>query len=377
MKLSFWEQDVFFPLLDAFIIGGGIVGLSAALSLRARHPSWRIAIAERAPLAAGASTRNAGFACFGSPTELLDDLQHSSLDDVVSLVAKRWQGLQMLRKRLGDKALGYQASGGYEVFAQQDEASYQACREQLGAFNQALKPIFGEQAAFFPADEALAPQGLSAFQHLIYAPHEGMLHPGKMVQALLRMAQEQEIQLFHGLSIDRIEGEQPSLQLYSKDGWKFNSHRVLVATNGFARHLLPDLPMQPARNQVILTEPIPDLRLRGCFHYDQGYGYFRPVGQRILLGGFRKLDAEAESTDEFGMSPAIQQALEAFLRTQLLRGKPVEITQRWSGILGVGQEKAPILQEVRPGLWAAVRLGGMGVALGSLLGEEAAQAMSE
>ena len=64
--LSFWERDSFFNDIDVVIIGSGIVGLSTALSLRERDATLRIAIIERGAMPAGASTRNAGFACFNS-----------------------------------------------------------------------------------------------------------------------------------------------------------------------------------------------------------------------------------------------------------------------------------------------------------------------
>ena len=38
--------------------------------------------------------------------------------------------------------------------------------------------------------------------------------------------------------------------------------------------------------------------------------------------------------------------------------------------MGVGTKKQPILKQVDENIWCAVRLGGMGVALGSLLGKE-------
>ena len=39
--------------------------------------------------------------------------------------------------------------------------------------------------------------------------------------------------------------------------------------------------------------------LKGAFHYDEGYVYFRNIDNRVLLGGGRNL-AKAETTDVFG-----------------------------------------------------------------------------
>ena len=146
-----------------------------------------------------------------------------------------------------------------------------------------------------------------------------------------------------------------------------------MATNGFARRLLPELQVQPARNQVLITQPIPGLKLKGCFHYDRGYYYFRDVEGRILLGGGRNLAPQEEATDQFGTTPLIQEALLRLLHEVILPGREVEVDTWWSGILGIGPEKAPIIKRLNDRLSVSVRMGGMGVAIGSLVGEEGAE----
>ena len=103
MNLSYWEKESFFRNIDVAIIGSGIVGLSAAIRLKELSPKLEIMILERGSLPIGASTRNAGFACFGSLSEMIDDLNFHSEEEVFQLVEKRWKGLQLLRKNLGDK----------------------------------------------------------------------------------------------------------------------------------------------------------------------------------------------------------------------------------------------------------------------------------
>src|SRR5690606_14836356 len=112
--LSYWEQHSLLTY-DHIIIGSGIVGLSLAIELKEKYPAHRVLVLERGLLPTGASTRNAGFACMGSPTELLDDLTHMTEAEVLSLFEKRKQGLAILRKRLGDEHIGYEASGSYEL----------------------------------------------------------------------------------------------------------------------------------------------------------------------------------------------------------------------------------------------------------------------
>ena len=100
MHVSFWEADSFYNDIDYAIVGSGIVGLSAAIELRAKYPEAKIVIFEKGFLPSGASTKNAGFACFGSPTEILSDLKIMSKEEVISTVDKRWKGLLNLRALL-------------------------------------------------------------------------------------------------------------------------------------------------------------------------------------------------------------------------------------------------------------------------------------
>ena len=88
-ELSFWEQKQYFTNIDVVIVGSGIVGLSAALSLKEKSPKINILIVESGALPSGASTKNAGFACIGSISELIDDLKKREEEEVFALVEKR------------------------------------------------------------------------------------------------------------------------------------------------------------------------------------------------------------------------------------------------------------------------------------------------
>jgi len=371
-----WERDVFPHRFDLAVIGGGLVGLSAAISALERKPGLRIAVLERGAWPSGASTRNAGFACFGSMTELLADTDHMGATASWRLVEDRWNGLQHLRRRLDDSAISLQLEGGYELFGPADAEVYARCMAHLDEFNERLQPITGLKETFVRADGRLASFGFSGVEHLIYNRAEGQLHPGRLMAALCALARKQGVQLLNGLEVLDWWATQGGYELVCRAERPLWAARVLVANNGFAARLLPGLELQPARNQVLLTRPVPGgLPWRGCFHYRQGYIYFRNVGDRILLGGARDLDPDGERTDEFGNHSGIREALDRFLKEVLAPGLQVEPEHCWSGILGVGPRKEPLVKEVQPGLFTAVRLSGMGIALGSQLGERIARQM--
>ena len=222
------------------------------------------------------------------------------------------------------------------------------------------------------ADEKINQSGFAGVEHLIVNQAEGQIHTGKMMQALLQKAQEAGILFFNGIDITAIQDSGRNAVLHTAHGWEVEAAQVLICANGFARQLLPELAVIPARNQVLITEIIPGLRVQGCFHYDRGYFYFRNIDGRILLGGGRHLDFEGETTTTFGANENIRPALEQLLREVICPGQNIAIDRWWTGIMGIGPVKKPIVQRISDHIAVAVRLNGMGVAIGALVGAEGA-----
>lgn len=372
-NLSYWEKETFFKPIDVAVIGSGLVGLAAAIHLKTLDPALHVAVLERGPLPIGASTRNAGFACFGSMTELLDDFTRMREDEVLALVEKRWRGLLRLRSLLGDENIGFAQLGGYEMFTEDEEEIFRRCVDHIPDFNQKIGAITGHREVYKVVDERLPSLGFRSVRHLILNEPEGQVHTGKMMAAMLRMAEEKGIRIFNGVPIERLEDSAQGVELETTYGWSIRVPRVLIAVNGFAKRLLAGADTTPARNQVLITKPIPGLRVEGCFHYDRGYFYFRNIDGRILLGGGRHLAMDEESTDVFGTTELIRSALVQLLNTVVCPEQKPEVDSWWSGILGLGPVKKPIIERVSPNVVVSVRLSGMGVAIGTLVGQEGAE----
>ncbi len=369
---SYWEMESVFKHIDICIIGSGIVGLNAAIHLKTSAPSLNVVVVERSFLPYGASTRNAGFACFGSMTELLDDLEKETEDQVFERVNMRWNGLNKLRKLIGDGALDYEPHGGYEVFTDKDGDTYEKCSEKIAHFNKLMKEITGIDETYACADEYIPGFGFSGVSHMIRNRQEGQINSGKMMHTLVDIAHHKGVCIINGLSIHEIQNREKEVELFCENGFTFNARRLLVANNGFAKKLLPDIAVEPARAQVLITRPIEKLKIKGSFHYEKGYYYFRNVGNRILFGGGRNLDFKGETTTDFGTTGQIQERLEELLQTVIIPKTPYEVDMRWSGIMGIGSSKTTILKKVNGNIFCAVRMGGMGVAIGSLVGEQGA-----
>ena len=370
-NLSYWEYKSWLADVDFTIVGSGITGLNCALQLRKRFPEAKILILERGSLPQGASTKNAGFACFGSVSELLSDLERHSEDDVLKLVKMRVEGLKLLRETLGDRAIDLQKCGGYELFLNTNLGLYENCFNQIEYLNELLAPVFKKPIFSSVANRF---QFKNVQERLLFNAEEGAIDTGKMMQGLLQKALRQNILILNNWTVTGFETLSNSVEVRA-NSISFKTKKLFIATNGFAAHL-GITQVQPARNQVLVTKPIPDLKIKGTFHLDKGYTYFRNIDNRILLGGGRNLDLTGEQTEALGTSAIIQAHLEQTLSQIILPQTRVEIDYRCSGILGVGAQKKPILKPLSEHVFCGVRLGGMGVAIGSQIGKELANLLA-
>lgn len=366
-NLSYWEHHSFLSAIDHLVVGGGIVGLSAGYYLKKRYPGQRVVVVERDVFSAGASTKNAGFACFGSPSELAADFRTMSENEVIEVVGMRYQGLQMLRALLGDKAMDYRPHGGVELFREEDRRSAEYCLSQLDLWNSILEDVIGLRP-YAPSSLYLAFGGKSSFHYSISIDGEGNIHTGKMMQSLRSLCARHGVELFSGESIEALDtsAKIPRVKFLGTD---VMAERLYVCTNGFARQLMPELDVTAVRNQVMVTSPLKAMIPEGTYHLNEGYVYFRPVEGRLLIGGFRNTDAETETTSDFGITDKIQDQLTGFIR-EFITNEEFSPDYRWSGILGIGPSKFPIIQRISERVYVGVRMGGMGVAIGNMIGKK-------
>ncbi|HUH28246.1 FAD-dependent oxidoreductase [Gelidibacter sp.] len=367
MNLSYWEIKTYLSNIDYTIVGSGIVGLNCALRLKERFPKATIVVLERGFLPQGASTKNAGFACFGSLSEILDDLNTHSEEEVVQLIEKRRNGLSLLRQTLSDQTIDYQQNGGYELFDQHDHEGYDYCLSHMDKVNALLKPHFKEDV-FQIRDNPFHFENIQ--KQLSFTPFEGQIDTGKMMRSLTDLVLNKGVLILNSVTVEQFEELNGFVQIETGE-FQFKTNHFLICTNGFASKLI-NVEVKPARAQVLITKPIQNLKIKGTFHLDKGFYYFRNIDSRILLGGGRNLDFKTEETTDMAQTEIIQNKLEELLKTTILPNTPFEIEQSWSGIMGVGNTKKPIIKQLSDRVFCGVRLGGMGIAIGSHVGRELA-----
>ena len=363
--LSFWEKESFVNY-DVVIVGGGIVGLSTAASIKEKEPELSIIVIEKGVLPTGASTKNAGFACFGSLTEILYDFEKTGEKETLNLIKQRFNGLKILRNRLGDKQIEFQQNGGFELLNNTNIHKIEHLNKlnllTYSLFNEPIYSIENKEIKKFGFNE-------NKVLGLVKNKLEGQINTGKMMSALWNYVQSLGVKILTSTEVVSIEDNNTNtiincekINLYAK--------KVIVCTNAFTKTLFPKLPLQPGRGQVLITKPITGLKIKGVFHMDEGYFYFRNYGNRVIFGGGRNLFMEEETTTSFDINSKIFDELENRLKNIILPQQKFEIEHKWTGIMAFGDVKKPIISKHSKNILLGVRLNGMGVAIGSQIGEE-------
>ena len=357
---------------EVIIVGSGLMGLSTAISLKERNPKMGITILERSLLPFGASTRNAGFACFGKACEMLSDIKLQGEKAAAHLAYQRYHGLELLRKRIGDSAMHYENLGGHELIFDAEET---VKTSDINLLNDLLEPHF-QQKIFFENNDKIRTSGFAGVKQLISNPLEGQIHSGKLVSALWKLANTLGIRVITGAEVKHIEERQAGIEiqvLRTDREYTFMADKVAICTNALAKELTGALDLKPGRGQVLITEELEKIPFEGSFHFDEGYYYFRNVGRRILFGGGRNLAFDAEATTEFDLNTQIQQKLDEFLKQVIYPSGNVKVEMRWCGIMGFSPDKTPVVQAVSQRQFVGLTCNGMGVALSSLSGERLAE----
>jgi len=152
-------------------------------------------ILERGIIPSGASSRNAGFACFGSFTELESDTSKLGEAEMLELVEMRYRGLEKIRKKFSASRIDYENLGGYELISPGQYPDLNSLRTKIDSLNNRLKEITGRQKTFQLNDSKIKTFGLGGSHHLIENKLESQLHSGKLLEALVQLVHSEGVTL--------------------------------------------------------------------------------------------------------------------------------------------------------------------------------------
>jgi glycine/D-amino acid oxidase-like deaminating enzyme len=337
--------------VDVVVVGGGVTGCSAALTLA--RGGLRVRLLEAREIAGGASGRNGGFALRGLEASYDDARRRLGSDVAASLWALTERSLGEMSELAGDSL---RLTG--SVRLANDAVEREALRAELEAL---LEDGF-EAEWLSPFPSYLEGLFAGGFVH----PGDGALVPALWVRRLAVHAAGAGVEIVQRAPVDRETLE------------ALDAEAVVLAVDGMTHVLAPELApwVTPIRGQVLATEPLSELRYDRPHYARGGYDYWQQTPEgRLVLGGRRDVDLEAERTDVEETTPLIQDQLTAYAAELL--GAPPEVTHRWAGIWGETFDGLPFAGRI-PGsdrVWVAGGYCGHGNVLGFACGDLVARAI--
>lgn len=332
---------------DVCVVGLGGSGLAGVIELLDHGLS--VVGLDAGMVAGGAAGRNGGFLLAGTY-----DFYH----DAVRKLGREWASsvyrltLEQVARMAADTPDAVRVTGSLRIADTPGEED--DCRRQMQAL----------QADGFPVEGYDGPEG----RGLLF-PADAAFQPLRRCRTLARRAGERGARLYEdspAIEIGRGEVVTPA--------GRVRCGAVIVAVDGRLEGLLPELRgrVRTARLQMLATAPTDEVRLPRPVYARWGYEYWQQLADgRIALGGFRDFGGEGEWTEEWEPSETVQARLERFLRERI--GVRAPVTHRWAASVGYTPSGLPVLEEVRPGVWAAGGYSGTGNVIGALCGRAMAQ----
>jgi len=334
---------------DVAVVGGGITGCSCALLLA--EAGLRVRLYEAREIAGGASGRNGGFALRGGAAPY----------PVTAASIGRGQAADLWRWTERELAALAEAAG--DAFRSTGSLRLAADDEERGELEEECEALRADGFAVEWHDEPEPPL-TGRYPAALFHPGDGVLQPARLVRRIAGRAAEAGVEIREHTRVLALEETQAST--------------IVVATDGYPSELLGELEglIVPTRGQVIATEPIPERWFETPHYGRHGFDYWHQTPEgRIVAGGFRDVSLQDEFTAEEVTTPAVQEALEAFVAS--LAGRQLRIDHRWAGIFGMVFDFLPVVGPVpgRDGLWVAGGYSGHGNVLGFACGRLVAHAI--
>ena len=370
LAFSYWEKQKLEGFFDYTIVGGGFVGASLALQLIKAQPGKRILLIEEKSLGATASTKNAGFLCLGGPSELSKDLVSYGEKQVHELFLWKWQGAQQWLKTFGSRRLEAKLNGGFDVITHETLEDYDMALNKLDTLNSIAKEVTKIYPFFKPQNDKQSYFG--DFEKAISIAWEGQLNPMKALDSIYLLIQNLGVTVLNGYKYTGHNVESNGQTVLIAGLGAIKSRHLCFTTNAHTKQLIPEINIIPGRGLVMVSQELNLQPFKANYHFNAGYTYYRMVGRRLLIGGGRNIDFEAEETIIMGINADIEKFLTSFSNKHIFAEKPVSFEHKWNGFMGFTSNGKPVMQNLGNGVFVFAGLNGMGVAMSPFFAKKAA-----
>lgn len=341
---------------DVVVVGGGVVGLSAAFHL-AQAGVERVVLLERDTFGGGSTCRAAGGvrANFSDPLNVALGLR--SLETFERFAADFDQEIDL-----------HQPGYLFLLDNEQDRVRFEADAElhrSMGITSELVDPAeAGRLSPLISTDDLVA---------ALYTPRDGHCTPESVVQGYTRAARRAGATLVAGCAVTGISTDGDRVTTVHTDRGDVATPQVVCAAGAWSRHLGAmvgvDLPVTPLRRQIAVSGPVPGLDRETPFTIDfTSCFYFHREGQGLLLGL-----PERQGSWSFDLTRPAEwlEDLAEVMAHRLPTLADIGLTRGWAGLYEMTPDRNALVGRSPsvPGFLYATGFSGHGFLMGPAVGE--------
>ena len=345
--------------VSVVIVGGGLMGLSAAWQLRRADPGVRVVLLERAKVGAAAS---------GASAAGVRVMGRDPAERALALVSlERWAELDRELEGL----TGYRRGGGLRVAL--DEASWRQAPAWV-----AQQQADGVPLERLDAAEArrLAPAVAASCLGGVYCAIDGQAEAGPTVLAFANRARRTGVRLEERVGAEQVIVERGRVVAVARtDGRREACDVAIIAAGTWSPRLLAPhgfkLPVTTRALQMLLTEPAPGALAPVLSAFDRKLSFKQLAGGAYLIGGGWPAAIPDETDNRWEIIDASVQSSLAVAREVYPPVADAKLARGWAGLEAFTPDDLPVLGPI-PGLegvLVAAGFSGHGFALAPAVGE--------
>ena len=358
------------------VIGAGYTGLSAARKLGQLYRNQKIIIVDSQFAGEGASSRNSGYLV---DTTLNDGFtSNKELDNYKKKTDIYNLGINAVKQFINE----YQVDCDWNECGKYFASTKIKDEKILRNFSDTLTKLDFEHNLLFKNDLSKK-LGTSFYNVALYTKGGILLHPGKLVRAMIDVLPK-NVCLYENSSLINWNKNKDIISCEFKNG-KINTKKIIFATNGFLKSLgIKSNYNFPLTLTASMTRPLTDGEFISIGQPKEwGVLPVRPMGATIRMTKDKRILIRntAEVHNPFKMKKSdlekrsIKQRIGIKKRFPKLPNDIIQST--WSGVVSRTRNSSQIFEKIDKNIFAAGSYNGSGIGVGTLFGEQIAIKASE